>query len=115
MYQVVNGEVGGARFAFADTPYISAGKTGTAQLFSVAQGEEYEEEKVDERLRDNAMYIGYAPYDKPEITVAVVLENAGGGSKNAAPMARLMMDAYFKLYQPELFAAGQQTNGELSQ
>lgn len=115
MYNVVNGEHGGARFAFANTPYISAGKTGTAQLFSVAQGEEYEAEKVDERLRDNAMYIGYAPYDRPEITVAVVLENAGGGSKNAAPMARLMMDEYFKLYQPELFASQQSDKGEASQ
>ncbi|GGF56027.1 penicillin-binding protein 2 [Alteromonas lipolytica] len=112
MYEVVNGEYGGARFAFAKTPYISAGKTGTAQLFSVAQGEEYDAEKVDERLRDNAMYVGYAPYDKPEITVAVVLENAGGGSKNAAPIARQMMDAYFRLYQPELFASQSANNGE---
>lgn len=115
MYMVVNGERGGARFAFADTPYISAGKTGTAQLFSVAQGEKYDAEKVAERLRDNAMYIGYAPYEKPEITVAVVLENAGGGSKNAAPMARIMMDAYFELYQPELFASAPASNGEPDQ
>jgi penicillin-binding protein 2 len=47
-------------------------------------------------LRDNAMYIGYAPYDKPEISIAVAIENAGGGSSNAAPLARRVMDFYFE-------------------
>ncbi len=97
MYGTVNREHGTARTAFVGTNYTAAGKTGTAQLFSVGQNEKYEAEKVDERLRDNAMYVGFAPYENPELTVAVVLENAGGGSSNAAPIARIMMDEFFRL------------------
>lgn len=97
MHGVVNNEeTGSARAAFKDAHYVSAGKTGTAQLIAIAQDAEYDEEKVAERHRDNAMYVGYAPYDKPEMVVVVVLENAGGGSKNAAPVARKMMDYYFR-------------------
>lgn len=96
MHDVVHGSEGTARNVFKDTPYESAGKTGTAQLFSVGQNEKYDADKVDERLRDNAMYVGYAPFDAPEISVTVVLENAGGGSSNAAPVAREIMDFYFR-------------------
>jgi penicillin-binding protein 2 len=96
LYGTVNREHGTAKTAFRGTEYISAGKTGTAQLFSIAQDEEYDEENTDEYLRDNAMYIGYAPYDKPEISIAVAIENAGGGSSNAAPLARRVMDFYFE-------------------
>ncbi|MEC8449454.1 MAG: penicillin-binding transpeptidase domain-containing protein, partial [Pseudomonadota bacterium] len=96
MRDVVSGEEGGARHAFADTPYDSAGKTGTAQLFTVGQNEKYDATKIDERLRDNAMYVGFAPFNDPEISVTVVLENVGGGSKNAAPVARQIMDFYFR-------------------
>ncbi|CAD5277363.1 transpeptidase involved in peptidoglycan synthesis (penicillin-binding protein 2) [Alteromonas sp. 38] len=96
MHDVVHGEEGGARHTFADAPYQSAGKTGTAQLFSVGQDEKYDAEKIDERLRDNAMYVGFAPFENPEISVTVVLENAGGGSKNAAPVAKKIMDFYFR-------------------
>ena len=96
MHDVVHGEEGTARFAFADTPYESAGKTGTAQLFTVGQDEKYNADEVDERLRDNALYVGFAPFDNPEISITVVLENAGGGSSNAAPIARKLMDFYFR-------------------
>ncbi|MBQ4829852.1 penicillin-binding protein 2 [Alteromonas sp. CI.11.F.A3] len=96
MHDVVHGKEGGARHTFADAPYQSAGKTGTAQLFSVGQDEKYDAEKIDERLRDNAMYVGFAPFENPEISVTVVLENAGGGSKNAAPVAKKIMDFYFR-------------------
>ncbi|WP_018981602.1 penicillin-binding protein 2 [Salinimonas chungwhensis] len=95
MWKVVNGEEGTARHAFDDVLYESAGKTGTAQLFSIGQNESYEEDEVAERLRDNAMYVGFAPFDAPEISVTVVIENAGGGSSNAAPVARQVMDYYF--------------------
>ncbi len=95
LYGTVNREHGTARKAYSGASYIAAGKTGTAQLFSVAQDAEYEEENVDEYLRDNAMYIGYAPYDAPEISIAVAIENAGGGGSNAAPLARKVMDYYF--------------------
>lgn len=109
MYGVVNRENGTAFKvkAFAGTDYISAGKTGTAQLISIAQGEKYDEEKIDERHRDNAMYVGYAPYDKPEIIVAVALENAGGGSSKAAPIARILMDHYFANQKTGLIAKQQ--------
>ena len=96
MHDVVHGSEGTARSVFRDAPYQSAGKTGTAQLFSVGQDEKYDADKVDERLRDNAMYVGYAPFEAPEISVTVVLENAGGGSSNAAPVAREIMDFYFR-------------------
>ncbi len=96
MHDVVHGSEGTARSVFKDAPYQSAGKTGTAQLFSVGHDEKYDADKVDERLRDNAMYVGYAPFEAPEISVTVVLENAGGGSSNAAPVAREIMDFYFR-------------------
>ncbi|QPG04399.1 penicillin-binding protein 2 [Salinimonas marina] len=95
MWKVVNGEEGTARHAFEDVGYVSAGKTGTAQLFSVGQNESYNADEVAEHLRDNAMYVGFAPYDDPQVSVTVVIENAGGGSSNAAPVARQVMDFYF--------------------
>jgi len=97
MYDTVNASDGTARRAFAGAVYQSAGKTGTAQLFSLGEDEEYEEEKVAERKRDNAMYVGFAPYEAPTIVIVVAVENAGGGSSNAAPLARKMMDLYFAL------------------
>ena len=96
MYGTVNREGGTALTAFKDAHYISAGKTGTAQVISIAQDEKYDAEKIAEHHRDNAMYVGYAPYNAPEITIALALENAGGGSSNAAPIARQMMDYYFR-------------------
>jgi len=101
LYGTVNRDHGTAHTAFRNTDYISAGKTGTAQLFSVAQDAEYEEENVSARLKDNAMYIGYAPFDDPEISISVVIENAGGGSSNAAPAARIVMDYYFSEIKPK--------------
>jgi penicillin-binding protein 2 len=100
LYGTVNRKHGTARTAFNKTSYISAGKTGTAQLFTVGQDEEYDEENVHEYLRDNAMYIGYAPFDDPQISIAVAIENAGGGSANAAPLARNVMDFYFDELKP---------------
>ncbi len=74
--------------------YQVAGKTGTAQVFEVAQDEEYDEEEVAEKLRDHALFISYAPADAPRIAVAVIVENGGHGSSVAAPIARRIMDAY---------------------
>ena len=89
-------DIGGTAYkAFEGASYSAAGKTGTAQLAAIAQDGEYDAESIDERLRDNAMYIGYAPFDKPSIVIAVALENAGGGGSNAAPIARQMLDYYF--------------------
>ncbi|MFT5278359.1 MAG: penicillin-binding protein 2, partial [Granulosicoccus sp.] len=100
LYGTVNRDHGTAHTAFKGTDYISAGKTGTAQLFSVAQDAEYDEENVSARLKDNAMYVGYAPFSNPEISIAVVIENAGGGSSNAAPAARIVLDYYFSEIKP---------------
>ena len=98
MFGTVNREHGTAFRPFVTSPYVSAGKTGTAQLFSVAQDEKYDADTVADHLRDNAMYVGFAPYQAPKMSIVVVLENAGGGSSNAAPIARKMMDYFFKLY-----------------
>jgi len=70
--------------AFRDAAYVSGGKTGTAQVFSL-KGEEYKAHRVDERLRDHAWYIAYAPADKPSIALAVLVENGGFGAAGPAP------------------------------
>jgi penicillin-binding protein 2 len=95
MHRTVKDIGGTAHKAFIGANYDAAGKTGTAQLAAIAQDAKYDAEAIDERLRDNAMYIGYAPFDAPSIVIAVALENAGGGGSNAAPIARQMMDYYF--------------------
>ena len=83
--------------AFVDHQYDAAGKTGSAQVARIAQDEKYDAEKTQERKRDNAMFIAFAPFDKPEIVVSVAIENVakGGGATNAAPVARQIMDQYF--------------------
>jgi penicillin-binding protein 2 len=95
MHQTVSILGGTAHRAFIGAQYSSAGKTGTAQLAAIAQDAKYDADAIDERLRDNAMYLGYAPHDKPTILVVVALENAGGGGSTAAPLARQLMDYYF--------------------
>ena len=87
---------GSARAAMLGSSHAIAGKTGTAQVFSVAQEEEYDEEEVEERLRDHGLFVAYAPAEDPAIAIAVVVENGGGGSRSAAPVARQVLDAYFK-------------------
>jgi penicillin-binding protein 2 len=79
--------------AFRNAGYVSGGKTGTAQVFSL-KGEKYAEHKVDERLRDHAWFIAYAPADKPTIALAVLVENGGFGAQAAAPIARKVLDQY---------------------
>ena len=89
----VNKEGTGAR-AFAGAPYVSAGKTGTAQVIALKQGEKYVESRVAERHRDHALFIAYAPADDPKIAIAVIVENAGFGARAAAPIARQVFDYY---------------------
>jgi len=84
---------GTARGAFADAAYRAAGKTGTAQVYGL-RGSRYRAQEVDERLRDHALFIAYAPMHDPQIAVAVIVENAGWGAANAAPIARAVMDAW---------------------
>ncbi|WP_306475767.1 penicillin-binding protein 2 [Methyloversatilis sp.] len=79
--------------AFAGAPYVAAGKTGTAQAFSL-RGGDLKTSKLTERLRDHALFIAYAPADNPKIALAVLVENAGFGSQSAAPIARQVFDYY---------------------
>ena len=94
MVNVVHGLRGTAHRISFGMQYKTAGKTGTAQVFEIAQDAEYEEDEVAEKLRDHALFVSYAPADEPRIAVAVIVENGGHGSSVAAPIARRIMDAY---------------------
>ena len=85
---------GTAARSFAGAQYTSGGKTGTAQVVGLKQGEKYEEEKVAERLRDHSLYIAFAPLEGPKIALAVLVENGGFGARAAAPIARTVLDYY---------------------
>ena len=94
MAGVVHGPRGTARRIGADLPYRIAGKTGTAQVFSIGQTEKYEASKLDKKLHDHGLFIAFAPVEQPQIAVAVVVENGGSGSGAAAPLARIVIEAY---------------------
>ena len=94
MHDVMQGPRGTARAVGLGAPYKMAGKSGTAQVVSIAQDEEYDEEEIEERQRDHALFISFAPLDKPRIAVAVVVENGSSGSGVAAPVAKAIMDQY---------------------
>ena len=78
--------------SFAGATYTSAGKTGTAQVYTVKENEKYNSSKIDERMRDHALYMAYAPAEEPKVAIALVVENAGFGAQNAAPIARRIFD-----------------------
>lgn len=78
----------------ADSSYTIAAKTGTAQVIGVKQNEKYNESKVNERHRDHALFIAYAPAEDPKIALAVIVENGGHGGSVAGPIARKVMDYY---------------------
>ncbi|MDP8078945.1 penicillin-binding protein 2 [Phocoenobacter skyensis] len=92
MYSVTNALNGTARKAFLDTPYHIAGKSGTAQVFSLAENQEYDAKELKKELHDHALFISFAPYEDPKVIISIILENAGGGSSNAAPVVRKIMD-----------------------
>ena len=94
MAGVVHGERGTARRINGEIAYRMAGKTGTAQVFSIGQNEEYDAEKLDKKLHDHGLFIAFAPVEQPRIAVAVVVEHGGSGSAAAAPLARIVIDAY---------------------
>ena len=100
MYRVINGSEGTGRRAFANTPYKAAGKSGTAQVVGLKQDQKYDAKRIKEEHRDNALFVAFAPYEAPKAVVALILENAGGGSANAAPVVRAMLDAYLLPEQP---------------
>ncbi len=94
MHDVLQGPQGTARAVGMGAPYQMAGKSGTAQVISIAQDEEYDEEELEERQRDHALFIAFAPLDNPRIAVAVIVENGSSGSGVAAPIAKSIMDEY---------------------
>ncbi|WP_048440946.1 penicillin-binding protein 2 [Caenimonas sp. SL110] len=80
--------------AFAGAGYTSGGKTGTAQVIAIKQGEKYNASAIDERHRDHALFMAYAPAEDPKIAIAMIVENAGFGAQNSAPIARRAFDYY---------------------
>ena len=110
MTHVVEGRRGTARRIRNDN-YRIAGKTGTAQVFTVAQDAEYKEKEVARHMRDHALFIAYAPVEDPRIAVAVIVENGGHGGSVAAPIAKRIMDAWllgkYETDQPQAAGAAQ--------
>ena len=102
MYNVVNSVLGTGRKAFAGANYRVAGKSGTAQVFSLKENEKYNAAGLKKELHDHAWFTAYAPYENPRLVVTVILENAGGGSSNAAPLARKVMDYYLNQRLPQV-------------
>jgi penicillin-binding protein 2 len=78
--------------AFAGATYRSGGKTGTAQAVSIGQKDKYDSRRIEEHLRDHALYMAFAPLESPQIALAIVVENAGFGAEHAAPIARRIFD-----------------------
>ena len=93
MTNVIHGSRGTAR-RLANTDYQIAGKTGTAQVFTVKQEEKYDENTIAFKMRDHALFIAFAPVDDPKIAIAVVAEHGGHGGSIAAPMAGAVINAY---------------------
>jgi len=89
----VNKEGTGAR-SFGSAQYTSGGKTGTAQVIGIKQGEKYDENKINERHRDHSLFIVFAPLQAPRIALMVIVENGGFGARAAAPIARTVLDYY---------------------
>ncbi len=94
MVDVVHGAGGTARQSGLGAKYKFAGKTGTAQVFSLPQDEEIEAEDIPEELRDHALFIAFAPVEEPKIAISIIVENGGNGSTGAAPIARRLFDHY---------------------
>ncbi|MGC6405300.1 penicillin-binding protein 2 [Bisgaard Taxon 45] len=102
MYNVVNAANGTGRKAFLGSSYRVAGKSGTAQVFSLKENQTYDASGLKKELHDHAWFTAYAPYDDPKMVVSIILENAGGGSSVAAPIVRQIMDYYLTQRLPEV-------------
>jgi penicillin-binding protein 2 len=103
MVGVTTDPSGTAYQAFLKAPYSVAGKTGTAQVVGIAQGEKYVESRVEERRRDHSLFIAFGPAEpgaKPRIALALLVENGGWGATAAAPIARAVMDYYLLGKEP---------------
>lgn len=98
MISVVHGARGTARTT-KSADYITAGKTGTAQVKTIAQGAKYDAKNLDRRHHDHAWYVAFAPAKAPKIAIAVIVENGGSGSRVAAPIAKKVYDAWLKDFE----------------
>ena len=96
MDDVVNAKTGTAHKSGIGSPVRFAGKTGTAQVYRIAQGQKAKTSGVPEHLQDHALFVAFAPVTAPRIAIAVVVEHGGGGSRTAAPIARRLIDYYFR-------------------
>jgi penicillin-binding protein 2 len=96
MIAVMHGPRGTARASAAGTRWTLAGKTGTAQVIGIAQGENWDESKVDERHRPHALFITFAPAENPRIAVGVLVENGASGSGAAAPIGRAVIENWLQ-------------------
>ncbi len=96
MVDVVSGTHGTARKMLLNLPFKIAGKTGTAQNFSFRNEKRLKKHELKQHLRDNALFVTYAPADEPVIALSILLENAGGGSESAAPVAAKVLNRYFR-------------------
>jgi len=94
MRDVVHGAGGTAWRSGLNAKYEFAGKTGTAQVIGIAQDKEYKKEEIAEEFQDHALFIAFAPVVEPRIAIAIIVENGGGGSKTAAPIARKILDQF---------------------
>lgn len=102
MEEVLHGSRGTARKVGESAAYRIAGKSGTVQVVAIKQGERYDRDKVQERHRDHALFVAYAPAEKPAIAVAVLVENGESGSGVAAPVAKQVLDGWLLNEQGEL-------------
>jgi penicillin-binding protein 2 len=109
MEDVMHGATGTARASARGAEYRYAGKSGTAQVFSLAFEEEYDASKLAQELHDHALFIAFAPLESPRIAVAIIVENGGGGSAIAAPIARQLFDNYLEQLQHEASLSGYET------
>ena len=98
MQQTIESPKGTAKRLKNGLTYSLAGKTGTAQVSSIDNKKKHITTKYNKHLQDHALFIGFAPVEKPKIAIAIIVENAGSGSTQAAPLARIMLDEYFKRY-----------------
>ena len=95
MRRVVHGTMGTARAIRPEGGLQIAGKSGTAQVVAQAEDEDMDENTAS-HLRHHALFVGYAPFEEPSIVVATVVEHGGGGSAEAAPVTRAVIDAWLE-------------------
>ena len=96
LVDVVHSPKGTAKRIAKGLDFRIAGKTGTAQVFGIAQDAKYDADRIAKKLRDHALFVAFAPADRPRIAIAVVVENGGSGSAAAAPIARQILKSYLR-------------------